>query len=327
LAKADPVSAFVRTLAWVTHLIFGLVVFDIMARRGQSSRASTIWGVLVAGLVLHAVGLIIFVALVPDPKSYSWTGMLYGVTNIRQLGFYSASGYALSLGLALSANNPRTRIVAASVAASMIAFSFWSGTRGSIIAVMAAALITFLVVPSLRTRFTIALALASLAGGIPLAMIYRAPDPYLGVERIFRDVELKNTFAPELRLGRMGLWKGALRGIVEKPLFGHGESQFRLLVKENEGVFNHPHNSFLQVAYQWGLVGAALFFLLLAAAGARLVRIARSSPNIGVPALLTFLSLFVMSLVEGSLYHTWPVMFLVFVTAAAIGLGERTLTR
>jgi O-Antigen ligase len=265
LAKADPISAAVRTFAWITHLLFGLAVFDVTSRRQNPSGAPTIWAFLVAGLLLHLLGLVVFVFLIPDPVSYPWTGMLYGTTNIRQLGFYSAAGYALALGLAFSANRRSEMLGLTTLAAIMIAVSFWSGTRSSILAVGAAVMIVLVVVPTVRTRHSLILAIAALVGGMPIAMLYKAPDPSMGVERIFRNEEWENAFNPELRLGRMGLWKGAIRGIKEKPLFGNGESQFRSLVKENEGAFNHPHNSFLQIAYQWGLVGAVCFFTLLAA--------------------------------------------------------------
>jgi O-antigen ligase len=73
--------------------------------------------------------------------------------------------------------------------------------------------------------------------------------------------------APKQKLSSMGLrysfWNNSLKLIAEKPLFGHGTGSFskeyqRIAVGERR-MTNNPHNEFLMVAVQLGLVGLLLY--------------------------------------------------------------------
>lgn len=72
---------------------------------------------------------------------------------------------------------------------------------------------------------------------------------------------------------RIAVWRIALSGIAEKPLFGHGANNFEpyYLAQKNTGstilpatgeTFDKPHNSYLELAFSYGIIGLAayLFF-------------------------------------------------------------------
>jgi O-antigen ligase len=82
------------------------------------------------------------------------------------------------------------------------------------------------------------------------------------------------------RLGtlvRFVLWNAAYQGILENPLFGNGPgAESELFQMERHGGFHHklardtgeikpraPHNSYLSIALQGGVVALALFFLFI----------------------------------------------------------------
>lgn len=78
---------------------------------------------------------------------------------------------------------------------------------------------------------------------------------------------------------RMDFWRGALELIKEKPLFGYGPFSFRYAYNPIQKTFlgnsDHPHNLFLKIGVENGLLALAgfLFFLL-----ALLMRVWRRFP-------------------------------------------------
>jgi O-antigen ligase len=62
------------------------------------------------------------------------------------------------------------------------------------------------------------------------------------------------------RSERPYLWAEALKGFYQKPLFGHGVGAFAMNVKGAD-IIEYPHNFFLEVLYEGGLVCFVLFTL------------------------------------------------------------------
>ncbi len=316
IATADPISAFLRTAIWFVHLAFGLAMFAL-AKHGMPTAAT--WRHLLAGILAFALGLAIFVMTIPDTTAFEWLDFNFAVTNVRQLGFYATVGCGLAYGLFLSSTDMRWKyaaIVAGSLSMTIIA---WSGTRSAIIALLFGLVVAFCSLRLSRSILSLIFLPITFALAVPLSLVHPAPDPALGVERMWSDSAREGMDAKTS--GRIELWTGALERVPQQLLFGHGESQFRLMVPANQGKYNHPHNSIIQMLFQWGLVGATCFFALFGWAWFRLWQIAKQQPEIGLPAFMVVSSLFGFSLVEGSLYHTWPVMIMAAVTALAMGMA------
>lgn len=68
----------------------------------------------------------------------------------------------------------------------------------------------------------------------------------------------------EVSTGRTRLWSAGLQGFLERPLTGHGgDNQIsRQYAERTVGINNVLHNTILEVAFQYGLVGLALYFFL-----------------------------------------------------------------
>jgi O-antigen ligase len=308
-AAPDRATALVRTYASAVHLLFGFSLYWLMQARWIGLR-SLVWPSIVAGACLYLLAVVAYVIAVQDDPGFNWKRFGLGVSHIRQTGFYSVVGASAALGLAAMAQGRIRYWTAVAAAALMLSLSYWSGTRGSPFALLAAFGAALVMLPAMRSWRAIGALLVANLGGILLSLIYRPPNSFYGVERISQSAAAA-TGADEIATGRLTMWIGTVRVALERPLFGHGESQFRGIVPEALGEFNHPHNILMQVLLQWGIVGFVCFFSLAAFLGWRFVQAARKGGGDMMPAFLVAGGLVTMSLYEGTLYHPYPIMMLV----------------
>ena len=165
--------------------------------------------------------------------------------------------------------------------------------------------------PLSRRDFT----LASLAvvGVVSLAIVIsRLPEQSLA-----RLLLLGEVFAPGGRAGtsiatRVDLYGLAIEMFVGSPLIGHGTGAFAAIATTRVGleVFTYPHNDLLQVAAEFGLVGAVAFIMLAALSLFR--RIPRIPAWSAVRIILVFM--LVIAMTSGDIYGDrlmWGLMLLV----------------
>ena len=123
---------------------------------------------------------------------------------------------------------------------------------------------------------------------------------------------------------RFDWWKTSLQLVGEKPLFGHGAGSFE--TAHNRAIKNsritptdNPHNEFLFIATQFGLVGLALFLLMI---GLQL----QEAKMIGVRDrhLLhgVLLALLAGSLMNSLLFDSQQGHFYLFMSGALLATGE-----
>jgi len=308
----------IRTYQLLIHLLFGFSTCHLFQTRWAPIRPVA-WPWVTVGTCLYVVVVVAWVLAVQDDPAFDWKYFGLGVVHIRQTGFYSAAGAAAALGVAAAARTPLRYWLAVGAASVMLALSYWSGTRGSLVAVLAAFAAGLLFLPGLRNWRAIgALAVSAVAGAL-LSLIHQAPHPYYGLLRISESTAV--TGADELATGRVRMWEAAARAVVDRPFFGYGESQFGVAVP-GWSQFNHPHNIVLQTLVQWGGVGFLCYFSLLGLVAWRVIGIARTGDPIFIAPFLAGASLVTMSFYEGSLYHPYPIMVVVL-SAAFIMAGPR----
>jgi O-antigen ligase len=95
--------------------------------------------------------------------------------------------------------------------------------------------------------------------------------------------------------GRKGIWIGALRTFQERPLLGFGAGAFRtavantpLPVGQRYPHNTNPHNAFLAVLIEQGLIGFVIFGLLVAICVARLWVMSSGDRNTAAVLMLTW---------------------------------------
>ncbi|WP_197055114.1 O-antigen ligase family protein [Alcanivorax nanhaiticus] len=188
-----------------------------------------------SGLPLHAIAL------------------LDGFNNVRWFGQFQALSLPLIASLAVSLR--RTVTVSAVF---VLLIVWWLGifvgeSRGAWLAVVFVMLVMAL--PHLGNRALLRVMLVS--GGVGLVcylVLFQLIAPKLGMHDSGREVStLLGTSS-----GRSRLWLHSLLQIAERPWFGWGGMAFAGERLISEG---HPHNLFMQIAYEWGLL--ALFGVLI----------------------------------------------------------------
>lgn len=315
----SPTYALIRTCIWTLHLLFGLGAAHLLSSSSPETRLN-LWRLVVAGLLLYLLLVTAFIIAIPDPEAFEWVYFGLGVIHVRQLGFYSLVGAAAALGLAAAERRRSGYWLAIGAAALMLALSFWSGTRGSPAALLVAIAAGMALLPALRTVKMLGAALISITGGALLSLLHSVPNQFFGLVRISSSAS--GATVDEVGSGRVTMWLGTWRTVLERPLFGYGDSQFNRIVPEALGIYNHPHNAVLQILFQWGFVGGACFFAIGLALCWRALGNARTSGAAHAPAFLVAASLLVMALYEGSLYHPYPIMMIALSFSSLLAAGK-----
>lgn len=321
IAAVNPGLALVHFQFWLVHLLFGLSVACLAEAAPENVRAN-FWPTVVAGLIAYALLLTLYVALIPDPADFNWLRFGFAVTNIRHVGYFAVVGIAASVGIALTQTRIVPTLAACGAACIFFALVYWSGSRGALIASWAALLFSMIWFKRLRTIRTVAIIIACSGAGLLLSRLHRVPDKHFGLERI-KQVSDSVTL-DDLTSGRMTVWRAAWDAILDRPLFGHGQGQFGLVVTEVRHLeINHPHNSVLQVVFDWGLLGAACFAAMLLFLCWHCLKLIGENPKGQLPAFLVCAALIAMSLHDGAFFFTYPISMLV-VALAWIAGTERT---
>ena len=307
----DQPAAVLRTLTSIFHVLFALSLVHLFAKAWRPLDTA-IWPSIALGTLGYVVLLVPYVASITNPENFDWGYFMFGVTNVRQTGFYSVVGACVAFGLAISSNDKRTYSLWLVVASILLAESFWSGTRSSLIAFAAACIVGLRLFPSLRTLRAARSFMLSTVLGLMLSLLHQVPHPLFGALRLWIA-----SGSADPGTGRLEIWRGTARMFLERPLFGFGESQFRLLLPEVEGAYNHPHNWVLQILFQWGLVGAVCYFSLAVFIWFRFEGAIRRMGSAALPAYLTATSLLIYSLYEGTMYHPYPIAMLAVAVAWA----------
>ena len=309
------VDAATWTVIWLVHLLFGICVAGLV--RLTSARArELIWPMLVAGLCGYALILIVYVNAVPNPRTFPWERFWLGVTNIRQVGFFSAAGAAAALGLAITQRD-RGAVLSFAAATLLLALSFWTGTRGSLLAVWAAFAVGLFLVPDLRSARSFAVLAGITAAGAVLSLVQPVPYGLYGLARLAASAG--HTTVEEVSSGRSTMWALTWDTILERPLFGYGAGQFRWVADESLRMFNHPHNVVLQLLVQWGFVGTLCFGALALFVAGRCREALRNASAETVPAFLAAASLLILSLYDGAFYYSYPIMMIALSLAVLSG--------
>lgn len=63
--------------------------------------------------------------------------------------------------------------------------------------------------------------------------------------------------------GRVKFWQNGLQFFMERPILGHGQNTFSVLYMEKFGGFGAPHNHFLMQLVHFGIVGLAIYIMIL----------------------------------------------------------------
>jgi O-antigen ligase len=185
-------------------------------------------------------------------------------------------------------------------AAAATAIALWTGSRGAALAIAGALAAGTLLLPAMRSIRSWAGALSAMAAGLAAAWIApAAPSSLMGLTHAVRQ-----TTSGDVTTGRTTIWKNVIAAIEKHPLFGYGEGQMHWVAPT--WTMAQPHNSILQVALAWGLVGLACVAILAIAFAWRAIPAARREGGQMVPVFLAMTAIAILSLYDASLYYALP---------------------
>ena len=320
LFSPQPNTAMLGLISWMVHALFAISIhflwkhwrIDLACQWRDKLSTFVPLGSACFGIVI--VAFVITVGLSAD---FDWVSSLPGFTHIRHSGYFLMPAMALSTGM-IAVTGGREKLVHMALLATNFGFTIWIGSRGPLTVFVALLLIAFILFAAMRNIRTIGALLLSIAAGALLSQAIPAPA-HSSFNAISRIEGGKSQSVDKLSSGRTDIWRDTAKGVAERPLFGHGGNQFRLLVPAAQKTYNHPHNSVLQFTYEWGLVGGGALLCLLALLFWHIFRASVARPNEMLPLFLAATSMATFSLIDGVFYYNLPIMlFLTFAFAILV---------
>ncbi len=129
--------------------------------------------------------------------------------------------------------------------------------------------------------------------------------------KLFRQIEDE---AVILSANRFSYFDFALEAWLKAPLFGNGVGSFSILYRGAEIPGTYPHNIFLEILAEYGLVGLALFLLLPGHVFGRV----RRSGILRDPVMLTLIAMFVVQFTRAMVAGTVSSQVGLFATLALL---------
>lgn len=199
-----------------------------------------------------------------------------------------------------------------------------TGTRGVLVAFMVG--VVALVILRLRRSPRAAILAACIAAIALFLAFHYAPSEYTERYRATQETLLQED--------RLTLWKSAYEMFLQSPLIGSGTGAFHDYVN---GWAYYPHNIFLEIGAELGLMGLAVFvvFLLLTLKSAMRVILSPLYDDKVKQIMLILLVCFIFSLVEAQFsadindnWHIWffsGFIWSVYAAASRYQLGTRVM--
>jgi len=292
-----------RTLFYLVHIAFGLSVWHLVSR--STAHVDLFWPIILIGLIAYIGTLALYIYAINDEPTFNWLNVGLGVTHVRHFGVYSAIGTSIAWGLLLP-RHQKLKALYLAAASICLALTFWSGTRGSLLALFAALVVAVAAFPVARSPKWFSEIFLSAGVAALLSLLHQPPNPFYGLSRIIGSSETSEGLE-KLSSGRTTMWLDAADLSLKNPVFGIGESRFRLLSESAVGFYNHPHNFILQFCLQWGIPTTLLVLGIFGLMMVRGYQRARGMGEIAIPAVLIILSLTILASIDGAFYYPYPI--------------------
>ena len=133
--------------------------------------------------------------------------------------------------------------------------------------------------------------------------------------------------------GRTAFWRLTEDSIREAPIVGHGAGSAEGLIESFYGDIRHPHNDYLRLFHDYGLIGLTLWFLVFALALVPLWRhwrlldgLSRSHAKLQLTALLALVGFALQMTAENAIVYVFITGPLGLLVGSALGSQRATLS-
>lgn len=242
--------ATMRQWEWFCQILFSFCLWVFLRNNKRFIVYTHL--IVIAGFLLVCTGLVFYWNMLHDSYHYDWVGMTPDFINIRHFSHYCTALVILSTGFLLSDSKKYYYHAGSFLVLSVCwGFLFWSGGRGGIGSAFAGVFFVYLLSGNKKKSVMVIISLSCLAGYL-LSNAMAVESTSMG---LFNAVKRHGIS------GRIDLWVFSLKWIKTCPFFGLGPDGFRFF-PDADFIFDHPHNTIIQLALAWGVPGILLFIYL-----------------------------------------------------------------
>jgi O-antigen ligase len=242
-----------------------------------------------------------------EPSATYWQGRLYAPGS-HPVTLSENSAALLLVSLTLYSLRRQKWLIPFGIIAATVMIR--SGGKAGILAGIVSAVLFFV----FQKRF--ALSSGLLAGFLLLGVAVASTTPLSGYLQEYQKSDALGSLT-----GRTEVWTSAWPAIMQAPLWGHGYMAAKWVSLQVEGVFagaGSLHNAFMDVVYNNGLIGLALFLAVLIVVSKNLRQVLKNAPGrdaylLAVGTFALYLNTLLNGLFEGifgSQAHSIFVLFL-----------------
>lgn len=134
---------------------------------------------------------------------------------------------------------------------------------------------------------------------------------------------------------RLGIWQETVKLIALNPIIGYGNYALRIITETHplhndlfkggmDVSYSHPHNTFLQIWLEFGLIGITLFCIFLASIAFRISKLGDKSRP-GVIAL--FAACITVASISHGAWQSWWVGSLILLSAIVAGFYKKSASQ
>ncbi|MEL7937357.1 O-antigen ligase family protein [Pseudomonas delhiensis] len=277
--------------------------------REDSSALAWVVSTIVLMVFLYLVTVASLWLRLDDPKAYNWFSAPPLFNHIRHVAYFLCPAVVLCMWATLRYQGGIQVLMWLAYVAAM-GLLLWSGGRGAFVACLVGGV--YLIWKGRRVcsgRVKVWLLIGFLLS-LLLAALFPVDSPGLGWLSALLRSEAADSLN-RLSSSRLAIWSELWAHVLESPWFGWGGGAVRRLLPGWPIV--QAHNGPLQMTVEWGVLG------LLVIGGGMLFGLLKHLPN---PFTVAYscderllggslaISLFVLSLVDGVLYHAFPQVLL-----------------
>lgn len=240
---------------WVVLAGFGAYA---LARRGLEVHEWVVKAVMLSAIFLPLA--VVLIALRPDGEDPYYLNV-YGYSNVRVMGYFAAGAtVATSLMWGWARGTLSQPLLGAFALLSVSSWSmlFWSGSRTGFVGVVAALLVSWIII-RVPGWMNFLATMGAAAVGFALHLTYIMPSHHFGfLSRIEHTAKgLSSGDMTKISTNRSDMWAWAIDRILESPWIGHGLYPMSHM-RTPEFNFFHTHNVILEYALGVGIPAALL---------------------------------------------------------------------
>jgi O-antigen ligase len=130
--------------------------------------------------------------------------------------------------------------------------------------------------------------------------------------------------------GRTGFWSTTWDSAVTSPIRGQGAGSAELAIARHFSASNHPHNDYLRLFHDFGLIGVTLFFLgvgMIVRTSWNCLRVENRAGQraIHLASLLAMIAILLSMLTDNSIVYLFVVVPIALMCGYSIGGGASSL--